>query len=101
MEKILPIGSIVKLKNGTQKIMIINRGALFNNGGTIGYFDYSACLYPFGQTDQRVHFFNEEDIEKVIFTGYSDEEEENFCEEYKSKIGDVPYPKFKLDDTEE
>ena len=66
MEKILPIGSVVRLKNGTQKIMIINRGALFNHEGTIGYFDYSACIYPLGQTEQTVHFFNEEDIEEIF-----------------------------------
>lgn len=98
MKKILPIGSVVSLKNGSQKIMIINRGALFNNEGTVGYFDYSACLYPFGQTDQRVLFFNEEDIAEVYFEGYKDESEEEFCCEYAEKIKEVTYPKFKIDD---
>ncbi len=44
MNNILPIRSVVRLKNETQK----NRGALFNHEGTIGYFDYSACLYRLG-----------------------------------------------------
>lgn len=92
----LPIGSIVELKNGSQKIMIINRGALFNNEGIIGYFDYSACLYPFGQTDQTVLFFNEEDIETVVFEGYKDIEEVAFCEQYEKRIKDVPYPQLHL-----
>lgn len=97
MNNILPIGSVVRLNNGTQKIMIINRGALYNNEGTIGYFDYSACLYPYGQMEQNVYFFNEEDIAEVFFEGYRDEDEEAFCREYQEKITQAPYPKFKLD----
>ena len=96
MNNILPIGSVVRLNGGTQKIMITNRGSLFNNGGTIGYFDYSACLYPYGQANQNVHFFNEEDIAEVYFEGYKDESETTFCEEYQNKIKHVSYPKFKL-----
>ncbi len=98
MKNILPIGSVVRLNNGTQKIMIINRGALFNHEGTIGYFDYSACLYPYGQTEQSVYFFNEEDIAEVYFVGYKDESEKTFCEEYQDKITQTPYPKFKLNE---
>lgn len=96
MENMLPIGSVVHLKNGTQKIMIINRGALYNHEGAIGYFDYSACLYPYGQAQQSVHFFNEEDIEKVYFEGYRDETEELYCKEYNEKIKEITYPKFKI-----
>lgn len=54
MKKLLPLGSVVKLKNGEQKIMIISRLPLYNNEGTIGYFDYGACLYPNGQVDQQM-----------------------------------------------
>lgn len=96
MKKILPIGSIVKLKNGEQKIMIICRLPLYNNSGTIGYFDYSACIYPTGQTEQQVFFFNEDDIDEVYFEGYRDEDEEKFCELLDSVIEEVPYPKLQL-----
>ena len=40
MNRILPIGSIVQLKNGEVKLMILNRFPLYNNNGEIGYFDY-------------------------------------------------------------
>ena len=96
MENILPIGSVVRLKQGTQKVMIINRGALFNHEGTVGYFDYSACIYPFGQTEQTVHFFNEEDIDEIYFEGYRDESEKKFCKDYQEKIKQTSYPQFKL-----
>src|SRR5690625_3633255 len=43
---------------------------LFNNKGTIGYFDYGSCLFPNGQVDQKTYFFNSFDIEKIFFEGY-------------------------------
>lgn len=97
MEHILPIGSVVKLIEGAQKIMIINRAPLYNNNGVIGYFDYSACYYPNGQTEQSVFFFNEEDIEEVYFEGYRDETEEEFCRIYEENIEKVNYPKLHLE----
>ena len=93
---LLPLGSIVKLKSGKQKIMIICRLPLYNNSGTIGYFDYSACLYPFGQSGQNMFFFNAEDIEEVFFTGYKDEEEENFQKTVDEIIETINYPRFQL-----
>lgn len=101
MKKILPIGSVVRLKRGEQKIMITCRAPLYNNNGTIGYFDYSACLYPVGQTDQQSYFFNEEDIAEVFFEGYRDEEEEKFCELYEKTISQVNYPRLHLQPDEQ
>ena len=93
---ILPLGSVVRLKEGTQKVMVITRAPLYNNEGTIGYFDYAGCLYPQGQTGQTTFFFNQEDIEQIFFKGYVDEEEEKFIEMYKSQIANIKYPKLKI-----
>ncbi len=101
MEKILPIGSVVILKQGKQKLMIINRVPLYNNEGTIGYFDYAACVYPVGQTDQQMYFFNEEDIKDICFEGYRDESEEAYCKVYMENIQKVRYPKLQLKFEEE
>ena len=46
MKNLLPLGSVVRLNKGELKIMIISRLPLYNNEGTIGYFDYAACVYP-------------------------------------------------------
>ena len=97
MKKILPIGSIVKLKNGEQKLMIISRVPLYNNKGNIGYFDYSACVYPFGHTSQNAFFFNEEDIEEIVFMGFKDADEDKFLELYEKQINEITYPKFHLE----
>lgn len=43
---ILPLGSVVRLKGGDIKLIIVGRAQLFNNEGAIGYFDYSALGYP-------------------------------------------------------
>ena len=76
MSNYLPIGSVVQLQNGDTKVMIINRFPLYNSRGTIGYFDYSACLYPSGNTDNQVYFFHHENFDKIWFEGYIDKAEE-------------------------
>lgn len=99
MNDLLPIGSVIQLKNGTIKLMITSRFALYNDRGTIGYFDYAGCLYPGGLTDNQSYFFNEENIETVWFEGYIDESEEKARELFKKEIENIKYPKFNIDDT--
>lgn len=50
---------------------LLNRAPLHNKDGVIGYFDYSACVYPTGLTDQQAYFFYHEDIDEVYVTGTS------------------------------
>lgn len=95
--EILPIGSVVRLKNGDVKLMILNRAPLYNQNGEIGYFDYSACVYPAGKLEEQVYFFNQENIEEVYFKGYIDGQEELFQEQYDEKIKNTKYPKFKVE----
>lgn len=76
MSNYLPIGSVVQLQNADTKVMILNHFLIYNNRGTIGYFDYSACLYPSGNTDNQVYFFNHENFDKIWFEGYIDKAEE-------------------------
>lgn len=97
MSNYLPIGSVVQLQNGDTKVMVINRFPLYNNQGTIGYFDYSACLYPTGNTDNQVYFFNHENIDKVWFEGYIDEVEEQLQEKFIADIKNISYPRLVLE----
>ena len=77
MEKVefLPIGSIVNLKGGVKKLMIIARGIVANIGEEQKYFDYGGCLYPEGLTGDRILYFNHSEIVRTVFTGYSDEDD--------------------------
>src|SRR5699024_3962158 len=94
--KILPIGSVVSLNEGKVKLIIISRAPLHNKDGVIGYFDYSACIYPTGPTNQQAYFFNHEDIAEVYHEGYVDEDEELFQNQYEEKIKEVPYQKINV-----
>jgi len=92
---ILPIGSIVHLKDGNIDLMITSRAQLFNDKGRLGYFDYAAVFYPTGVTEEnKFVFFNREDIQAVIFEGYRNEEEKHFSKHYDEEILKVPYPKL-------
>ncbi|WP_077596324.1 DUF4176 domain-containing protein [Oceanobacillus kimchii] len=83
----LPIGSIVYLKEGTSKLMILNRAPILpteNEEQKDVMYDYSGCIYPQGLDPNNVLYFNEENIDKVVSEGYKDEEEERFQEIYDS-----------------
>ncbi len=77
MKEYLPIGSVVLLKEGKKKLMIYGRKQMQTSNGQM--WDYIACMYPEGNINEDYMFlFNHEDIEKVVYRGYSDVEEEKF-----------------------
>lgn len=79
MKEYLPIGTIVILKEGTKKIMIYGRRQREIKTGK--EYDYIACLYPQGNINEDYMFlFNDEDIDNVVYRGYSDSDEEEFLE---------------------
>ena len=80
MDKYLPIGSVVLLKNGRKKIMIYGRQQMHVETGE--EWDYLACLYPEGNINEEfMYLFNHDQIDKVYYLGYEDEEEKRFVEE--------------------
>ena len=84
MKNYLPIGSIVLLKGGNKRVMIYGRQQY--QAETEKEWDYIACLYPEGNINESfMYLFNEEEIEKVYFLGFQDEEEENFKSEVLNK----------------
>ena len=80
MDKYLPIGSVVLLKNGRKKIMIYGRKQMHVETGE--EWDYLACLYPeVNINEEFMYLFNHDQIDKVYYLGYEDEEEKRFVEE--------------------
>ena len=80
VDKYLPIGSVVLLKNGRKKIMIYGRKQMHVETGE--EWDYLACLYPEGNINEEfMYLFNHDQIDKVYYLGYEDEEEKRFVEE--------------------
>ncbi|MCS5464791.1 DUF4176 domain-containing protein [Enterococcus lactis] len=84
-QELLPLGSIVLLEEGLQKLVVVGRGVVYTDQvtGKDTFADYMAALYPTGLNPETTIFFNHENIDKVIFKGYSDEEEERFLEIYQ------------------
>lgn len=79
MKDLLPVGSVVLLKDATKKLMII--GILQVNSNENKLYDYLAVPYPEGYIGSENNFlFNHSDINDVIFCGYSNPEREIFLQ---------------------
>lgn len=84
MKDLLPIGSIVVLKKGTKKLMIIGR--LQQNVKTRKLYDYAGCLWPEGYMGKEHNYvFNNDDIDCLYYLGMQDIEEFNF----RSKLDEM------------
>lgn len=74
--RVLPLGSIVALRRSAKKVMIVARAVSIRQKGKEIYFEYAACGYPEGITNDQLFFLDVKDIAEVIFTGYEDRDEE-------------------------
>lgn len=84
MGKYLPIGSVVLLKNATKRVMVYGRKQM--QVGTEVEWDYIGCLYPEGNIDEdHMYLFNHDQVDKVYFMGYQDEEDNEFVEQFLSE----------------
>ena len=72
----LSLGSIIILKGSVKKIMIISRGMVTVPNETPVFFDYGGVTYPEGLVGDQILYFNHENIVKVVFSGYSDDDEQ-------------------------
>ncbi len=95
-EELLPLGSVVDLKKDKLaenmdvskidnfRVVIVKR---FVGDGESLYYPYGAVVYPFGTAGAgRVMSFTPALIDRVIFTGYSDEVEEAFVYQMKHEL---------------
>ena len=74
---ILPLGSVVTLKKGKQRLMIVGRFQEEASSGQL--FEYSAVLWPVGMvSSNQVYLFNGDDIDRVYFLGLQDSQEFTF-----------------------
>jgi hypothetical protein len=89
MKEILPIGSVVTLNGGNNKIMIIGYLPVTEDGKL---FDYNGCIWPLGVlSSDRTLLFNHEQIVDVVSKGYENEEQQEFAKKLKDA-----YEKSKL-----
>lgn len=84
----LPIGSVVLLKDAKKRLMIVGR--IQTCEGKEEIFDYSGCVYPEGVTSSKdFFFFNKEDIANVFFIGFQDPEEILFQQEVLDELDEL------------
>lgn len=95
-QELLPLGSILYLEGATSKLMIVGRGPVFESDNESVYSDYVGVVYPEGINPEDAIFFNHENIDKVVFEGFKDEEEERFMEVYKEWESKLEVKKLKM-----
>ena len=88
MVEYLPLGSVVLLKGGMQKILIIARALKVRNGNEEFFFDYGGVTYPEGLVGDQMAYFNADKINKVVFEGYTDIDNENMVENINQFIAE-------------
>ncbi len=86
-EDLLPVGSVVLLKDGNKRLMITGR--VQARRGDTHVYDYSGCLFPEGLTGvDSLYFFDHSAIDTVFFIGFQDEEELAFKKQL-SQLGEL------------
>ena len=82
MEKIdySPLGSVVYLKGGVKKLLIVARAINVAKNNKQYFFDYGGVLYPEGITGDQMAYFNHDDVSSVFFRGCDDAENKGMCE---------------------
>ncbi len=87
-ERVLPIGTVVLLKNASKRLMIIG----YQRKRTVDsaeVLDYCGCPYPEGfvSLDQTA-IFNHENIDRIIAMGLQNPQQIQFSEKLKNFIAE-------------
>lgn len=94
-ERFLPIGSVVLLKGGKKRVMVIGFCAVAKEKAD-KVFDYCGCIYPEGlMSSNQTCMFDHSQIEKVYAKGFVDEEETGFKQKLNNliqKLGSLNKP---------
>ena len=82
ISELLPIGSVVGIKDSNKKLMIF--GIKQKNADTGEEYDYVGVLYPEGNIGVDYQYlFNKDIITEVFFVGYESEERDYFINNLK------------------
>ena len=97
---VLPIGSVVLLKNSTKRVMVIGFcQSESSDEGNQKIWDYAGCLYPEGYVSaDKTFLFNGDQIEKIYAIGYQDEEQFEFKVQVDKVLEQYRMQEQKIDD---
>lgn len=89
MREILPLGSVVTLRQAQKRLMVIGR--LQRDSQSERIFEYCGVLWPEGLiSSDKVYLFDGSDVELVWFIGLQEEEEfqfRDFLDEKYEELG--------------
>ena len=92
MKRLMPLGTIVMLDTESKsKLMIIGR-LVKKSESENKIWDYCACSVPVGITDNNLAFFDHNQVARLLFIGYQDEEEMQYsyaCKQYDNDSDSV------------
>lgn len=89
LEKLLPIGSVVLLKGGIKKLVVIGVKQISEEEPDKEY-DYIGVLYPEGFLGKdALYVFNHSDINDIIFRGYENPERAEFLDTLEKIYQDI------------
>ena len=88
-ERTLPIGSVVLLKGGKKRLMIIGY-CNYKGEDRATIYDYAGCLYPEGFiSPDTTALFNHEDIDKIFALGFQNRDRFIFEEKLVEAVNRV------------
>lgn len=88
IDKLLPIGSVVSLKEATRKLMIIGLSVKVKETNTT--YDYIGLPFPEGFIDtEKMFLFFAKDIKDVHFLGYVNAETQLHMREYAVHLEEI------------
>ncbi|WP_252216969.1 DUF4176 domain-containing protein [Clostridium sp. CMCC3677] len=89
-DEVLPLGTVVLLKNSNRELVITGRMQRIASDSNEKIWDYSGCAYPKGiMSDDDSYAFNSDQIGKIYFKGYEDENEREYNKQlidYRNKL---------------
>ncbi len=88
IKDLLPVGSVVLLKGGIKKLVIMGIKQANAEEPDVEY-DYAGVMYPEGYLgNDTLYLFNHTDINDIIFTGYTNPERDDFLAEVEKLYND-------------
>ena len=86
-DKYLPLGTVVLLKKGKHRAMIVGYCIKLAEENSTDIYDYMGCMFPEGIfTTEQSMGFNHSDIDKIYYMGYSDKESKDFIKKLQDFI---------------
>ncbi len=94
-EEYLPVGSVVLLKEAERPVVVIGYSVIEENSQEV--WDYLGCAYPVGvlSSDKNL-LFQKNQIEKVYYRGYCDQECQQFLDLLKQDMEKVRHGRIEL-----